>query len=1801
MAIDFISESTAPVSNATAPTGESKGIDFQIDFQPETVQPKPVPKAPVAQPKTFFGDAFIPALVEALTRTESSTAEPGFLGATKDVALGVPEALATMTSGIGAFLGGQAASVPTAITAALPQSPTDKYSLTRGLAEGQRVAEKIAEVGTYHPTTDTGKLLMKPVDVFFGTLLGTVDRAVRGLASPETDPNEIEERVKAAQYVANSAIIALPIIKSKMQKGEPLTVKETAKVEAAIPKETPPDVASAALEALRQYDVKKAVAETVKSKFEGNQSIAEGLMIEALKREGHAKGALSRVSKIINDLDVDAKTVDFKGMEGVGPKSQAIIEKLIKKRDSLLKPEVSMGEDVPISDIDPLSTIDSQAKKSLEAMEATAFRALDNEFNVARSNNPSLTWEEFKASKVPPTIPEKLSDAVGKPTQVKTLEQMGVTDPTVQVDRIVADAVGQKLDLANGLSRKGKLEAAEKVRLEGLENAKKLRVADGPITEAIVNKTVNEKSPQPFPEIPKVKEVFKVSDTNVKYDGVQNFKDDSIHLFTIQEGTAKGATLATKTLDPLDIKSKVEETQKKFDAESKIISEFDSTTLAKGEGYEIKDKRRFDSPESAQKVATNKGPDFEAIKIGDKYAVGKYTETPIPEYPTLDAVKAEYELMSEIPKAKALMEADHPEGTEFGVAKVGDKYYRTVVRDPNAPARPNIDFIEEVPERQTATATAKATTEVPTEAEPTAADLRAEEAQLKALLKENKTGDSTVKETIRPELADAFKRYKDRYVDKINVAKVYHGTSTEFLNPKELVGNYLTPKSLSDIIIDVFDKLGIKDKDKTTAFNKIKESDYFESVFNNDPTARPLDTKELYVTKELAEAQDYAQWAGEAYKNLYSILSDISPKAKELSKYKGDEIVLELEYSGKLTEGDIISTKPLKVIKATNLKTGEVFESKPITKESLPVVDSKFATFKSEADANTYKKTTGKKGEVIQDPLTKEYFIEPELEGFEDLGWEDGVESLTPNGRNHLSDETLDYGSGDIGSRDIWSLMNNERGAVDITPLRIHVEKVQQVVEAAKKAGKSVDEFLDMIGMSPDAIEQFKVAMLQLPKDQDQLKKLDPITSRILTPTGEIVHQTVKMNKAGEVKSVLPPITKDVASKIMNATRDNIWGTQEVRMTPNGREVVNAHTSNIQRYLQATETRINAFRRFGIPEIYRDWRELKTNKERELVGITDEIKLKKDSLTKEERRDLAIAAYADMKGGKEAFATMGITEADIPIMSAKQMEVFNWMTQLTSKMLDRVNYVRVHTGQKPIPRLLDKNGKENYLPLMRQMNVLREMGVLEGITTADSRRIASIASDYQGIFNPHSKARKPSDIPIELDVFKALESYLNYTLEEIYIGPLAAQVKEIASVPLPRPNGKGNVMLKNHNPALSQLLLKWSDEIMGIDRTSSVMAIENPFIRNVAQTLSKNIVVGIIGGSLQTFMKQPTALVGIYANTGMPSLMYGAGRYMIEKPFKGKQTEAQRLSNSLHIRKAELIWNDFIEQMQLGTLRGGKAIAAKVSFAPMDLIDSVVAEIGWNSGFSYAKGKLKLNEKEAAIYADDLVERTQGMGTRGAVSPIQSSIATKWLTLLQTFGIADFNYILQDIAGVKNPDITSGQQVSRAFRYILGATIVGEAFKAIGMSSPFPSPVDTFMESQDEGKGVGSSTFNAMMEFTEKLPVWGGSAKYGSSLGGVIGEFANDVPESAKAINGMLDWGSMTDKQKLNASMLVARTLGYGMGIPMTNQILKSVKTASRGGDPYQVILGVYIDERNKRKGAPNFKLETPKLKTPKL
>ena len=55
---------------------------------------------------------------------------------------------------------------------------------------------------------------------------------------------------------------------------------------------------------------------------------------------------------------------------------------------------------------------------------------------------------------------------------------------------------------------------------------------------------------------------------------------------------------------------------------------------------------------------------------------------------------------------------------------------------------------------------------------------------------------------------------------------------------------------------------------------------------------------------------------------------------------------------------------------------------------------------------------------------------------------------------------------------------------------------------------------------------------------------------------------------------------------------------------------------------------------------------------------------------------------------------------------------------------------------------------------------------------------------------------------------------------------------------------------------------------------------------------------------------------------------------------------------------------------------------------------------------------------------------------------------------------------------------------------------------------------------------------SAAGELLEKVPIIGGSAKYGSSLFGIAGEWADILPEAGEKFSASLDWNKLTPKQK---------------------------------------------------------------------
>jgi len=158
--------------------------------------------------------------------------------------------------------------------------------------------------------------------------------------------------------------------------------------------------------------------------------------------------------------------------------------------------------------------------------------------------------------------------------------------------------------------------------------------------------------------------------------------------------------------------------------------------------------------------------------------------------------------------------------------------------------------------------------------------------------------------------------------------KGFHGTSSKYIKPEEMVGKYLEPKSLEGIVEDVLDEIGLKGNDRNTVREQIYKDEYFDMAidpikYEIDPEGtRKFKDKQLFVAKEFDDAAEYAQWAGEAYDAALSTIT-VSEEIPESIKNKAQSIfdknkeatpyVLELNYNEPLKEGDNVSSTPLQV------------------------------------------------------------------------------------------------------------------------------------------------------------------------------------------------------------------------------------------------------------------------------------------------------------------------------------------------------------------------------------------------------------------------------------------------------------------------------------------------------------------------------------------------------------------------------------------------------------------------------------------------------------------------------------------------------------------------------------------------------------------------------------------------------------------------------------------------------------------------------------------------------------------------
>jgi hypothetical protein len=251
-------------------------------------------------------------------------------------------------------------------------------------------------------------------------------------------------------------------------------------------------------------------------------------------------------------------------------------------------------------------------------------------------------------------------------------------------------------------------------------------------------------------------------------------------------------------------------------------------------------------------------------------------------------------------------------------------------------------------------------------------------------------------------------------------------------------------------------------------------------------------------------------------------------------------------------------------------------------------------------------------------------------------------------------------------------------------------------------------------------------------------------------------------------------------------------------------------------------------------------------------------------------------------------------------------------------------------------------------------------------------------------------------------------------------------------------------------------------------------------------------------------------------------------------------------------------------------------------------LDGVTARVTWNAAYESALKDLKLAEREAIRYADDIVVNTQGSGSILDLSPLQRQTAFRLFTTFQTFAINEFNFILKDLLGYQMEGMSNATKIKRALLLVAGTTAINSFYEdVLGVDSPYPTPLRAFRDATDQGKDWDTAAWKGVKEVMEVFPVFGGAIRYSqpgrpSHLGAIPGTITDFIenPDVTRVAKKM--WrGEEIKANDIKAVENVAKLVG----VPYTAQISKTLRRYMAGErEPWKLLVGKYDPPPKKKK-----------------
>lgn len=547
-------------------------------------------------------------------------------------------------------------------------------------------------------------------------------------------------------------------------------------------------------------------------------------------------------------------------------------------------------------------------------------------------------------------------------------------------------------------------------------------------------------------------------------------------------------------------------------------------------------------------------------------------------------------------------------------------------------------------------------------------------------------------------------------------------------------------------------------------------------------------------------------------------------------------------------------------------------------------------------------------------------------------------------------------------------------------------------------------------------------------------------------------------------------------------------------------------------------------------------------------------------LSRQERKALGNYAIALDENGANTLKKMGEVAPAWEQLNGKQQAAFEFGSGKFDEYFGRMNEARKLAGKEPLTY------RGNYITFFRDYDELQKLGyhlddkkdVLDHVMEYIHKNSPTFTSEIE---------RKGGVIALENDYVDIFNKYANNAIHYIHTTPAVAIDRALLSE---LKVGEKIISLKDSAPRFYSWMQRYLDDVAG----KQVGGTLGWFDRQ-AKELNKNIVTSLLTFNMKTGITQLASLAQSFTELGPKYFVNGLNDWLtshasiMQKSNLITRQPEQGIGEIYKMfRKPGLVTRALEEVVGVSpnlrkvsrAYQGTTGVINKIGMTPLTFLDGQVAQVTWAGAYKKGKNYLHLGEEAAVNYANDIVVRTQGSGRISDLSEAQRTPIVKSFFTLQTFVNNNWSWLMGDVFGFGNPHMKTPDRMYKAFKLILGVTIMNYAFEdLLGTYSPFPTPIKAYMEEMDNSGIPTKALFKAGSELGQVVPGPGGALRYGSHPLGPLVEMTGSAGRKASG------------RPEQKTSEEIAATL---VGVPGVGQF-KKVKKGFVEGLPFtEAVLG---------------------------